>query len=144
MDSPEDPAGRTITFEAPGEHYVGVTATDEGGAASTAGARVLVLDAEEAYFFGDVNDDQSVDALDVDATEDMVANGSMLDLAALDRADVDLDGRVTEEDLALISGAADAGQDAPRFISTLTGAPTRAVWMIHPELLDPADAAPML
>jgi hypothetical protein len=88
MDSPEDPSGRTVTFDGPGEDCVGVQASDDSGALSTVGVRVLVLDAGQSYFVGDVNDDQTVDALDVDATSDMVANGSVLDLAAFARASV--------------------------------------------------------
>jgi len=126
----------TAVFQAPGNYAVEVTATDAAGNSAQTGVLIAVVGQKEGDRVGDVDGDGVVDEEDVGLAESHVGGSATLTATQFSRADLDLNGRLTEFDLELLELASAAAGNAPEIIWPDAGAPGAMVRMIHPALLD--------
>lgn len=136
-----DGATITVAFEMPGEHRVLVTATDGAGNSLQTGALLQVFQPGDTFVLGDVDGDGATSLGDAELALAATQRLAQLDPAHADRADILVDGRLTEQDAALIEAAAQTGKGAPIFMSPTSGARGRVVHLMHPALLSPAARA---
>ena len=129
-------ATQELTFDAAGAFRVELSATDDMGNTVSTGILLQVFDAGASAVIGDVDGDGSITATDGMWARERVVGSTLLDPEEYARADVDLDGVVTDLDATLIEGA--VGELAPSYLSANSGAFGKRLLLIHPALLDPA------
>ena len=132
---------RQISFDTAGVHLVSVVVTDSEGNETSAGVALVVEEAGVDFLIGDVDGDGEVAEEDVTLVVNQLDGGERLSPEQWERADVDLDDRLTYLDVDLIQNAVDEGTDAPVWLFPEDGALGRVVRMIHPALLDPSSRA---
>ena len=131
----------SLQYANAGIYLLEVTATDASGHSATAGARITIWD-DQNYYVGDVLGDGNVTAADLSIAWDRVNNPNVaIDPERYRRADVDLDGKVSELDVDLIAQAASDNADAPTWLSANAGSYGKILRLIHPELLEPGAVA---
>lgn len=140
VDDGSDTATRRLRFDTAGKHTVQVEGTDADGHTAGVGAVVYVMD-DALGVVGDVDGSGALDAQDRLRLVDALQGRATLGLDAAERADVDQDDAVTEQDLALIGEAIVAGEQAPRWLGTHEGSRGKFVLFIDPALLDPSKRA---
>jgi PKD domain-containing protein len=135
--NPADGAIQAVVFNTPGNYLVSVEASDDDGHVTEAGAYFVVLEADQVFTLGDVDDNGVVELADADLVRDHMAQEVALGLVEAARADIDLDSILSEKDVRLIELAAVNGL-APRYLSAAEGSFGKLLWMTHPELLEPS------
>lgn len=149
---PEGEAEQTLTFDATGDHRVRVVASDGAGGVTETATMVRIYPAGGRHVLGDLNDDTLLTQVDVDMLREELLGRAELTSVARERADVDLDFRIDDDDLAMLEEAVVRGDGAPRRLSPTSGSRGRLVRIIHPGLLNPGaqarvrfgDAEPLL
>ncbi|MEM9069673.1 MAG: PKD domain-containing protein [Myxococcota bacterium] len=130
----------TVTYADAGEFTAEVVVSDDRDMPVAAGALITVI-VPGAFHVGDVDGDGSVDSDDVIALQAQLDGTTPLGAEALDRADVDLNGRINAEDEALVDQAARDGDDAPTTLIPARGRLGTRLLIVDPALLDPAALA---
>ncbi|MBU0673037.1 MAG: Ig-like domain-containing protein [Proteobacteria bacterium] len=131
----------SFSFSSAGEYLVSVTVTDTVGNHSSSGAVYYITDPATLYTIGDLSADSLLDSDDVALLSGHLDGTTKLDASQLKKADITLDGRIVDNDLALLQAAVAAGDAAPTYLSTSQGRAGSTAFIIHPALLDPAAMA---
>ena len=129
------------SFATEGLYAVAVIGTDEDGNKAESGVTISVVSSGALAVVGDVDGDGAVGGTDLQLLGAYLDGAGALDALEYRRADVDLDGTLTTEDLALVEGAVEAGLPAPSHLWPAEGALGARVRLVHPELLDPSAVA---
>ncbi len=136
--------GATIEVKASaeGEFLVEVIATDAAGNTVKSGVILNIYPAGQTYSWGDLGgDDGLLTQTDVDLLKNYLDGTGKLDIEQIHAADINLDNRIDETDLALIENAAQNGDPAPVYVSLTSASMGNSVLVIHPALLDPSKDA---
>ena len=134
----ENTATLEASFPAKGQYLVSVEAKDGQGNHANAGI-LVTINSQSNHLVGDVTDDGEVGQSDASLVVSHIAGELQLAPSQFERADVDLDGKVTSLDADLIQSAVDESAAAPRYLAPAEGSLGTRVLLVHPALLAPGD-----
>jgi PKD domain/Dockerin type I domain len=135
----------SVSFPAPGLYGAHLMATDQQGNVVHADTGVMVFDpATQAppelglpKQIGDIDGDGQITLKDAHKVSKHAGRLELLTVDARPAADVDLDGKISQDDARLLGQAVAAGAVLPSALLPAHGSPGARVNLISPVLLDP-------